>query len=285
MNATAELLAETAARPMPPRREMEHAFLSSDRSYDGVFYTAVKSTGIFCRPSCPARKPLPQNVEFFGTVKTALFAGYRPCKRCHPLANNASDCIPQLLAAVENSPTGRVSAAELRAVGIDPARARRQFLKSLGLTFQAYCRGHRLSRALKVIRTGGSVDDAVFASGYESHSGFRDHFHKTFGHPPGQAASLECVHLAWITTPVGPMVSAATDEGICLFEFTDRRMLEPSSSSCADASSARSFPANTRIMRNCAANSLNILPESARSSTSPLCAWAARLRCRCGANY
>src|SRR5512140_1618556 len=226
MNATASLIAETTTRPMPPRNEMEHAFLSSDRSYDGVFYTAVKSTGIFCRPSCPARKPLPQNVEFFGTVKTALFAGYRPCKRCRPLENDASDCIAQLLAAVENSSTGRVTAAELRALGIDPARARRQFLKSFGLTFQAYCRGHRLSRALKVIRTGGSVDDAVFASGYESHSGFRDHFQKTFGHPPGQAASLECVHLAWISTPVGPMVSAAMDEGICLLEFTDRRMLE-----------------------------------------------------------
>ena len=70
---------------IPPRREMERAYRGRDRSYDGVFFLAVKTTGIFCRPSCPARKPQPRNVQYFATARDALFAGYRPCKRCRPV--------------------------------------------------------------------------------------------------------------------------------------------------------------------------------------------------------
>ena len=69
---------------LPPPQEMQKAFLSGDSSYDGIFFTGVRTTGIFCVPSCPAKKPHTQNVEFFASVKDAMFAGYRPCKRCRP---------------------------------------------------------------------------------------------------------------------------------------------------------------------------------------------------------
>src|SRR2546428_3586399 len=69
----------------PPIKEMQRAYLRKDSSYDGVFFLGVRTTGIFCRPSCPARKPLPKNVDYFSTVHEAVFAGYRPCKRCRPL--------------------------------------------------------------------------------------------------------------------------------------------------------------------------------------------------------
>src|SRR3990172_7044854 len=72
-----------------PRAEMERAFYAQDASYDGVFLVAVKTTGIFCRPSCSA-KPKRENVEFFQTVREAIFAGYRPCKRCHPTEINGA---------------------------------------------------------------------------------------------------------------------------------------------------------------------------------------------------
>src|SRR5215468_1338028 len=86
----------------PSREEMERAFISKDRSYDGVFYVAVKTTGIFCRPSCPSRPNL-QNVEFFASVKDCLFAGYRPCKRCHPLEANGKppDWARELMTRIE----------------------------------------------------------------------------------------------------------------------------------------------------------------------------------------
>ncbi len=71
---------------LPSRIEMQHAYLQRDAAYDGVFFLGVRTTGIFCRPSCGARKPQPRNVDFFATAREALFAGYRPCKRCSPLA-------------------------------------------------------------------------------------------------------------------------------------------------------------------------------------------------------
>src|SRR5438309_4975485 len=88
------------ARMQPTRSEMRTAFLRSDATYDGVFYTGVTSTGIFCRPSCPARKPRVENVEFFESVQNAMFAGYRPCLRCRPLDTSHPEWVERLLAAL-----------------------------------------------------------------------------------------------------------------------------------------------------------------------------------------
>jgi AraC family transcriptional regulator of adaptative response/methylated-DNA-[protein]-cysteine methyltransferase len=207
--------------------EMQRAYLARDASYDGLFFLAVRTTGIFCRPTCPARKPLPRNVEYFPTSRAALVAGYRPCKRCRPLAaDDQPDWVADLLADVERDPTVRLTEQDLTSRGIDPATVRRYFLRHYGMTFQAYARARRLAGAFKQIREGASVDDAVQVSGYESHSGFREAYAKTFGQAPGQSKSGECVHLSWIRSPLGPLVAGATAAGICLLEFSDRRMLE-----------------------------------------------------------
>jgi AraC family transcriptional regulator of adaptative response/methylated-DNA-[protein]-cysteine methyltransferase len=215
---------------LPPRAEMERAVLESDASYDGIFFTAVRTTGIFCRPSCRARKPLPENVEFFPTVREALFAGYRPCKRCSPETppGTVPDWVKTLLDAVEADPTRRLHDGDLRNLGVDPARARRYFLEHYGMTFHAYCRGRRLSGALRQLRSGDSLDDVALGTGWESHSGFREAFTRTFGTAPGAARNIPdaAVVMTTIDTPLGPMVAGATDAGLCLLEFTDRRMLE-----------------------------------------------------------
>jgi len=212
----------------PTRDAMVAAFMASDPTYDGVFYTAVKTTRIFCRPACPARKPLPQNVEFYATVREAMFAGYRPCKRCTPLdtPGKPPEWVARLIARVDETPDARIQAHDLRALAIDPGRARRWFKTHYGMTFAAFCRARRLSSALASIREGGSVDDAVFESGYLSHSGFSDAFTRTFGATPVQGDSVDAVSLAWIESPVGPLIAGADDRGICLLEFSDRRMLE-----------------------------------------------------------
>src|SRR5262245_17010933 len=125
---------------LPSRDEMERAYLRSDASYDGIFFTAVRTTGIFCHPSCRARKPLPSNVEFFATVREALFAGYRPCKRCHPThpPGTAPAWVTRLVDTVEGEPDRRLHDGDLRRLGVDPARARRYFLQHYGMTFHAY---------------------------------------------------------------------------------------------------------------------------------------------------
>jgi AraC family transcriptional regulator of adaptative response/methylated-DNA-[protein]-cysteine methyltransferase len=215
-------------KTLPPVREMRQAFLGGDASYDGVFFTGVKTTGIFCRPSCRARKPRPENVEFFATPREATFSGYRPCKRCRPLETDGSPpaWAARLLAQVEADPATRLRAADLRSAGIDPARARRYFLKHYGMTFQAYCRARRLADSFHMIKGGAAVSNVAADVGFESESGFRSAFARAFGAAPGEAAGAEAVALEWIASPVGPLIAGATAEGLCLLEFTDRRMLE-----------------------------------------------------------
>jgi AraC family transcriptional regulator of adaptative response/methylated-DNA-[protein]-cysteine methyltransferase len=207
---------------------MERAFYGQDASYDGVFVTGVRTTGIFCRPSCSARKPLRQNVEFFGSIKDALFAGYRPCQRCRPLEADGKppEWVAALLATVGAEPERRLRAKELRAFGVSPERARRYFQRTYGMSFDAYCRAQRLGRGLKSLRDGGDLAAAALDAGYDSESGFREAFGKHFGKTPGDARGDEAATAAWIRTPLGPMIAAASSRGVCLLEFTDRRMLE-----------------------------------------------------------
>lgn len=214
--------------PLPPRKEMERAFLRGDASYDGVFYTGVTTTGIFCRPSCSARKPKRENVEFFGTVKQAVFSGYRACLRCRPLESRDDHppWLADLMARLETEPGERIRESDLVKMQLDPARVRRYFASRYGLTFNAYCRARRLAVALDAIKHGARVDDAVFDAGYESHSGFREAFGKAFGATPGSTTQPGVIHLGWIDTPLGPMIAGACDAGVVLLEFTDRRMLE-----------------------------------------------------------
>jgi AraC family transcriptional regulator, regulatory protein of adaptative response / methylated-DNA-[protein]-cysteine methyltransferase len=213
---------------LPSRREMERALSAKDASYDGVFYSAVRTTGIFCRPSCPSR-PNVSNVEFFSSVKECLFAGYRPCKRCHPLEANgaAPSWIADLIARIEASPDMRLKAGELRALGISPERARRWFQQHYGMTFTAWCRSRRLAGAFTQLRKGAPLDDVVFESGFESHSGFHDAFARTFSKAPGSTRrDGKRIVITMLESPLGPLLAGAHDDGVCLLEFTDRRMLE-----------------------------------------------------------
>ena len=216
---------------MPPREEMLTALRERDRSYDGLFYAAVTTTGIFCRPSCPARDPKPEHVEFYGTTREALVAGFRPCKRCRPLdaAAGTPDWAARLIARVEADPSARIKDADLRAEGLDPAAVRRWFQKTHGMTFQAYCRARRLGDAFVALRSGDAIDEVVFDHGWTSHSGFRDAFAKLAGAPPGEAAAApdgSLIRLTWLETPVGPLVAGATDDALVMLEYPDRRMME-----------------------------------------------------------
>src|SRR5436190_15525229 len=107
---------------LPPITEMKRAYLERDAAYNGLFFLGVRTTGIFCRPTCPARKPLPKNVEYFPTPRAAMVAGYRPCKRCRPLdADDQPDWDTELLADVDRDPAARITDADLKKRGSDPA--------------------------------------------------------------------------------------------------------------------------------------------------------------------
>jgi len=208
---------------------MAAAWRRRDASFDGVFFFGVKTTGIFCRPSCPSR-PKAGHLEFFHRAGDAVRAGYRPCKRCQPeLANGQPpEWVSRLMERASGSEDQRLSANDLRTLGVAPEKARRWFQKHHGMTFAGWCRGLRLSRAFTQIRRGEPMDDVILGNGYESHSGFRAAFGKTFGKSPGRVASVDCLRVALLETPLGPMLAAASNEAVCQLEFADRRGLERS---------------------------------------------------------
>ena len=185
------------SNPRPRSRVLTDMNALPTAATENPRFVGVRATGVFCRSGCPTLPRAAGGADSFGTVREALFAGFRPCGRCEPagVAGDLPDWAALLLAKVEAEPGRRLSGRDLRGLGIDPARASRFFQKTYGVTFQAYCRARRLSASLQEIRRGGrGSSDGIVAS--------------------------------WIESPIGPLVAGATAQGVCLLEFTERRMLE-----------------------------------------------------------
>ncbi|HET9905912.1 MAG TPA: methylated-DNA--[protein]-cysteine S-methyltransferase [Anaerolineales bacterium] len=199
-----------------------------DSAFEGIFVVGVKTTGVFCRPTCSARMPKRQNVEFFRSAQEALAHGYRPCKICTPMEYQGAPpaWLKPLLHELAITPTLKLRDRDLRERGLEPSRVRYWFKKQHGVTFQGYLRSIRISQAFGRIKQGGKVVDTAFESGYQSLSGFADSFKKTTEFSPSESQNNQLIQTTRIATPLGPMLAAATEEGICLLEFTDRRMLE-----------------------------------------------------------
>src|SRR5438093_5084556 len=188
---------------LPPPETMYRALVKRDASFEGIFYVGVRTTGIFCRPTCSAKKPARENVDFFARANEALESGYRPCLRCHPLDPNARppQLIERLRAEVERAPGGRLTDKELAALSIDPSTARRQFKGHYGMTFQAYHRARRIGLALRDVHGGARVAHARNGSGFESQSGFREAFTKIFGESPKHVKTRSPLFGERINTP------------------------------------------------------------------------------------
>jgi len=210
------------------KEQYYQALVAKDSEYEGLFYVGVKTTGVFCRPTCPARKPKFENCEFYETAQQALLASYRPCQRCRPLShpNQVSDVVRVLVEAVENHPEKRWKGQDFKALSIDESTARRQFKKRFGMTFVEYARARRMGLALKNIRSGRTVIDAQLSTGYESGSGFRDAFSRIMGSAPTQVDEEHVLKASWIDTRLGPMMAVADEKALYLLEFVDRRGLE-----------------------------------------------------------
>jgi AraC family transcriptional regulator of adaptative response/methylated-DNA-[protein]-cysteine methyltransferase len=213
---------------LPSADRMFEAFTHRDPSYDGVFFTGVRTTGIFCRPTCHARKPKRENIEFFPTAHEALVHGYRPCRVCHPLspAGDMPEWVSAVVEGVHADPTNRLTDADLRRQGVDPVRLRRWFKSNLDMTFHDYCRSLRVGQALSAISQGDTATGAAFDAGYESLSGFGDAVKQLAGGPPSVVAAGAPIMLSSIPTPLGTMIAGATEEALALLEFTDRRGID-----------------------------------------------------------
>jgi AraC family transcriptional regulator of adaptative response/methylated-DNA-[protein]-cysteine methyltransferase len=209
---------------LPADALLFRAVESRDTSFDGRFFFAVRTTGVFCRPGCRARAPKRENVLFFASAAQAQAAGFRACKRCSPLAppGTVPDDVRALIDEVKNG-AARITDSDLVARGLEPSTVRRRFQTAVGQTFHAFQRATRLGRAAAALRAGADVLTGAAAAGYASTSGFYDAFAAHFGATPaGRAPRLFGELLA---TPLGDMLAVANDDGLCLLEFTDRKAL------------------------------------------------------------
>ncbi|WP_239468124.1 bifunctional transcriptional activator/DNA repair enzyme AdaA [Microvirga arvi] len=203
------------------------ALIARDPSYEGFAYVGVRTTGIFCRLTCPARKPKRDNVVFFACRDAAQEAGFRPCLRCKPLDIKppTSGALQSLKDRIKAEPDRRWSAGDLKALGYDPSTVRRAFQREYGITFTQYARSQRLGLAIGTLQQGGSVMEAQLDAGYESGSGFRDAISRLIGDAPIRLATRSILTAQWLDTPIGAMLAVVDDAGVHLLEFAERKAL------------------------------------------------------------
>lgn len=208
--------------------EYYEALLARDSQYLGSFYVGVKTTNVFCISTCRARKPKKENVVFYISSKEALQHGFRPCKVCKPTENvNETPVeVKHLMKLVEEHPDRKIKDMHIRELSYSPEKVRRWFKANMNMTFQAYQRMIRLNTAFDQLNKGGKVTHSAYDSGYESLSGFGHSFKSIFNTTPSKASHKNKINIQRFTTPLGPMYACATTKGLCLLEFTDRRMLE-----------------------------------------------------------
>jgi AraC family transcriptional regulator of adaptative response/methylated-DNA-[protein]-cysteine methyltransferase len=200
-----------------------------DRAMDGVFYYAVLSTGIYCRPSCPSKRPRRENVVFFRARAAAEHAGFRACKRCKPEAAAASDPNAQLVEKVcryiDSHPGDPPTLEALsRALAISPFHLQRTFKARTGITPHAYADSRRLNSLKAGLREGNSVTRSLYDAGYGSSSRLYERASSQLGMTPSRyrkQGAGETIQYTLATTPIGRMLLAATERGVCSIQFGD----------------------------------------------------------------
>ncbi|HEV2596201.1 MAG TPA: methylated-DNA--[protein]-cysteine S-methyltransferase [Sphingomicrobium sp.] len=201
------------------------AFVRRDRAWDGRILGAVKTTGVYCKPSCPARRPKRDNVLFFARSEDARAAGFRACLRCKPdevgRDRQAVARAVKLIERADATPTLMELAA---AVGYAPHHFQRIFKRDLGISPAEFARGLRNRRTEMALKTNERVTDAVYDAGYSGPSSFYSDAKERLGMTPsawrdgGRGETIRWTHF---DSPLGQMFIAATSKGICRLTFDD----------------------------------------------------------------
>jgi len=219
MKKTMQRRAENKARPADEAKW--RAFLQKDAEAEGKFYIAVKTTRVYCRPTCVAR-PLRKNVAFYDTSEEAERAGFRPCKRCHPggptlsqdhAARVAKSC--HLIETAEREPSLSTVA---KAVGMSPYHFHRVFKAVTGVTPKAYALARRAERLRKGLAGAGSVTEAIYAAGFNSNSRFYAQSSRTLGMTPTDFRNQgkgRVIRFAVAPCSLGSILVAASERGVC----------------------------------------------------------------------
>lgn len=212
---------------LPDQKTLYTALLARDDRFDGQAFVCVSTTGVFCRLTCPARKPKPENCTFFATICECIEAGFRACKRCHPLqaAALADPAIAVLLHALDERPDLRWSESHIEQLGYDPSTVRRSFKRQFGMTFLEMARQRRLREGFKTLSAGGKVITAQHEASFDSASAFRVAFARLLGCAPAELRQDRLLRATWIPTPLGDMIAVSSRRHLHLLEFVDRKAL------------------------------------------------------------
>ncbi|MFA1622191.1 bifunctional transcriptional activator/DNA repair enzyme AdaA [Rhizobium mongolense] len=212
---------------LPNEDTLYDALIARSSDYEGLAYVCVRTTGVFCRLTCPARKPKRENTLFYDSIATCMQSGFRPCRRCKPLEQAGKEpIVDELLEALDCAPAARWTEDDLVRKGYDPSTVRRAFKRSLGMTFLDIARYRRLGEAARQLASGARVIDVQLDAGYESGSGFRAAFQRLIGKAPAMSQNRELLFADWFETPLGPMVAVADQTHLHLLEFHDRKALQ-----------------------------------------------------------
>lgn len=201
---------------------------TKNRDYDGVFFTAVKTTGIFCRPSCRARIPKKENVVFYSSVHESLENGYRPCKICRPVENIGEIplFVKEIIEELQQNPQYKVTDEDLKTRGIEPHTIRRWFKANYQMTFHSFQRLLRMNYAFNDIKKGKSITHSAFDNGYESLSGFNESYRTIFGVSASKSIDKSVVNVERFSSPIGSLIACASDRGICFLGFVGQENSE-----------------------------------------------------------
>ena len=201
------------------------AFERRDRSWDGRVIGAVKTTGIYCKPSCPARRPKRENVEFFAEAAAARSAGYRPCLRCKPdEVGRDEEAVARAARMLDNAEEALTLDALAAAVGYAPHHFQRLFTRRIGVSPAAYWRGLRARRAEQHLKGSNRVTDVIYDAGYSAPSRFYADAKERLGMTPSawrDGGRGETIRWTIVDSALGPMLVAATGKGICRLTFDD----------------------------------------------------------------
>jgi AraC family transcriptional regulator of adaptative response/methylated-DNA-[protein]-cysteine methyltransferase len=208
--------------------EKNKTISTKKRLHEGIVYTAVKTTGIFCHPSCGARTPKSENVIFYDSTQEALQNGFRPCKVCKPMekAGIVSDYITSLIKELHQNPYLKITDDDLKERNVKPSQVERWFKKHHNITFDTYQRMLRINFAFKSLKKSERATNAALVNSRESLSGFKESYRYVFGNPPTNTNKKTVLNIIRFSTPVGPMFACASSKGVCLLDFTDCRTLE-----------------------------------------------------------
>jgi AraC family transcriptional regulator of adaptative response/methylated-DNA-[protein]-cysteine methyltransferase len=201
------------------------AFERRDRSWDGRVIGAVRTTSIYCKPSCPAKRPKREHVEFFASGEEARAAGYRPCLRCRPdEVGRDREAVAKAVWLIEEAEETPNLASLAAAVGYAPHHFQRLFKREVGLSPAEYARALRAKRAERTLKANGRITDAIYEAGYSAPSRFYADAKERMGMAPSawrDGGRGETIRWATVDSPLGSLLIATTRKGICRLTFDD----------------------------------------------------------------